>query len=59
MLLFFFQKNQNTKNNKKSKWTKGLKVKRKKLRDQIIFFVTWSPSFLGDQAIENNKLVCL
>jgi hypothetical protein len=59
MFFFFFQKNQNTKNKKKSKWTKGLKVKRKKLRDQIIFFVTWSPSFLGDQAIENNKLVCL
>lgn len=30
--------------------------KEKKLRDQIIFWITWSPSLLGDQAIETKKI---
>jgi hypothetical protein len=34
-------------------------MKRKKLRDQIDFWVVWSPNKLGDQAIEDNKLFYL
>ena len=32
-------------------------MKRKKLRDQIIFWITWSPSLLRDQAIETKKFI--
>jgi hypothetical protein len=47
-MLLFLKKYQNTKNKKKSKykWTKGPKVKRKKMMDQRKF------KLLGDQAIK-------
>ena len=31
-------------------------MKRKKLKDQFVFWVAWSPSLFGDQEIKNNEL---
>jgi hypothetical protein len=33
----------------------GIKVQRKKMNDQSDFRVAWSPSLLGDQAIERKN----
>jgi hypothetical protein len=31
-------------------------MKRKKLKDQFVFWVAWSPSLFRDQEIKNNEL---
>jgi hypothetical protein len=53
--LLFFKKNQYTKKIRKIKICKGSNMKRKKLKDQFAFRVTWSTSLLGDLAIKNKK----
>jgi len=50
MLLFFFQKNQNTKNKKKIKMDKGTKSEKKEIEGPNYFFcylvtkLSWRPS---------------
>jgi len=57
LMLLFLKKN---KIQEKLQFTKGLNVKnRKKVKGSIGFWITWSPSLLGEQTIKNNKLFYL
>jgi hypothetical protein len=56
-MLLFLKKN---KIQEKLQFTKGLNVKnRKKVKGSIGFWITWSPSLLGEQTIKNNKFFYL
>ena len=57
LMLLFVKK---IKIQEKSKFTKGSNVKNKKeVKGANCFWITWSPSLLGDQTIKNNKLFYL
>ena len=56
-MLLFFKKIKMQKKIRKIKIYKGTTCEKKEVKGLNSFWVTWSPSLHGDQAIENNKLI--